>query len=174
MLTIDKKLLSFKTNKYLKKNNIGRETIRFDQAKKIGILFSVEDRSKHDVVVNFVNRLKEEGKDVSVLCFRGKNKENYDFKFDFFSSENLSFWGKMKSQEVDKFTSEEFDFLYCLDIKTNVLTDYILAKSRSRCRVGIYNEHHTPFLELMIKVDEFRNMEKITDQLLHYTKELIK
>ena len=168
-----KKVLSYKTNHYLKKNKAGRENISYEKARTVGVLFSVEDRLKHDVVCDFIQKLKDDGKKVTVLCFLGKNKENIDFKFDYFSFDDVSFWGKIKSEGIDKFIDQEFDFLYNLDIKTNILIDYILAKSKSKCRVGIYNERNTRLFEMMIKVDEYKNLEKIAGQLLHYTKELV-
>jgi len=173
MFTIDKQLLSYKTSLFLKQNKIGRETTSYNKAKKIGILFCVEDRNKHKIVCDFIDKLKADGKKVTVLCFLGKKKENFDFKFDYFSIENLSFWGSLKSKEVNKFIQTDFDFLYSLDLKTNILIDYILAKSLSKCRVGIYNERNKKYFELMVKVDEFKNLQKITDQFLYYTKELI-
>ena len=73
MLTIDRKFLSYKTRLFLKQNKISRETTSYDNAKKIGILFCVEDRNKHKIVCDFIDKLKADGKKVTVLCFLCKN-----------------------------------------------------------------------------------------------------
>lgn len=173
MLSLDKKVLSIKTNHFIRKNKVGRETVSYGNSRTIGLLYCVEDRAKHEVVCDFINNLKEDGKIVKVLCFLGKNKENIDFKFDYFSYEDVSFWGNIKSEEIEKFINTQFDFLYNLDVKSNILIDYILAKSKSKCRVGIYRESTTGLFEMMIKMDELKNLDKVAGQFLHYTKELV-
>ncbi|HTJ48436.1 MAG TPA: hypothetical protein VL443_03200, partial [Cyclobacteriaceae bacterium] len=82
--------LRLKTNSYLKRNKTMRGSMPYKQAQKVGIIFSVEDKAKHDQIKEFVKRLEHDGKQVTVISFLPKKKENYEFLFDFFTDKDLT------------------------------------------------------------------------------------
>ena len=53
-----------------------------------------------------------DGKQVQVLEFLPKKKENPEFMFDYFTIEDLNFWGKLSNEQVEKFTKINFDYLF--------------------------------------------------------------
>lgn len=162
--------LKWRTGLALKKNKSLRSSLPYEQAKNIGIIFSVEDKQKHIDVKEFITRLESDGKQVKVLEFLPKKKENYEFLFDFFTIQDLSFWGYIKSHPAEKFLETPFDYLFYVDNQPNLLLLNVLARCKARCRVGKFSENESPFFELMI---ESKGTTKgLIENMYKYTKQL--
>ncbi len=162
--------LKIRIKSQLKKNKISRANKPYKKVKTVGILFTVEDRQKHEHIKILVKKLESEGKETKVLCFLPPKKENYEFLFDYFSKNELNFWGKIESHDVDNFISQPFDILYNPDKTPNLMLNYILAASKASFRVGNADESLSNFFELMIKnnngsVSLIDDMYKYTNQL---------
>ncbi len=167
-----KKFLSLRTKSTLKKNMIIRASTSFNDAKTIGIIFSADDKYKFDCIKQFKKDLENEGKIVEVLSYLGKGKDNYEFLFDFFTARDISFWGRFTSTLVNNFISQPFDFLFSVDIKSNIYTDNILACSQAKCRVGLFRENKSQFFELMINVNDSKPISVLIHDMYHFTKKL--
>jgi hypothetical protein len=159
-----------RTDSALKKNKTARASIPYSQAVNIGIIFTVEDMQKHQDIKDLVSRLQHDGKKVKVLEFLPEKKENYEFKFDFFTIQDLSFWGNLNSEAALKFAGEAFDYLFYIDRQSNPLILHLLARSKAHCRVGKFNEDERDFFELMIEHngsnrDLINNMYNYTSKL---------
>lgn len=142
--------LRYRTNAYLKHNKTLRASLPYQQAKTIGIIFTVEDKKKHDEVKELIKRLEAEGKQVKVISYLPKDKENYEFLFDFFTDKDLTFWGNITSDTANRFIETPFDFLFYLDTTANPLIMSLIARSKAKCRVGQFWESKEPYFELMI------------------------
>jgi hypothetical protein len=147
------KFLDFRTKKALKNSHAVRATIPYSASKEVGIIFTVEDKQKHQLVKSFISRLQNDGKKVQILEFLPKKKDNPEFMFDFFTIEDLNFWGKINSETADKFCRTNFDFLFILDTHPNPLIAHILANSLAHCRVGRYDERNKAYLDFMIETN---------------------
>ena len=145
------KFLKWRTDSALRKNRSLRASMPFKHAKNIGIIFSVEDRQKHNDVKEFVHQLEQDGKTVKVLEFLPRKKENYEFLFDFFTIQDLSFWGNINSRHAENFMQTGFDYLFCVDKQSNPLVLNLLARSKAKCRVGRFTENESDYFELMIE-----------------------
>jgi hypothetical protein len=162
--------LKMRTSTALRKSGIKRASTAYKHAESIGIIFSVEDRQKHDNIKDLVKKLEQDGKKVSVLEFLPKKKENYEFLFDFFTVDELSFWGNITSEKAVKFSSIPFDYLFYIDSQSNPLVLNLLARSRAHCRVGRFNEEDSPYFELMI--EDSGNTKSLIDNVYKYTRQL--
>ncbi|GHN00921.1 hypothetical protein WSM22_24100 [Cytophagales bacterium WSM2-2] len=159
-----------RTRSALKKNQSLRASLPYKQAHSFGILFTVEDKQKHLDIKEFIHQLEQDGKSVQVLEYLPLKKENYEFKFDFFTIKDLNFWGRVNSAQAQKFTSMPFDYLFYVDKETNPLALYVLAESKARCRVGRFNEEDQSFFEFMIGQDG--TTKGLIDTMYKYTKQL--
>lgn len=162
--------LKMRTNAALRKNGSARASTPYKQAHSVGIIFSVEDRQKHDYIKDLIKRFELDGKSVQVLEFLPKKKENYEFLFDFFTIEDLSFWGNITSERAVKFSNTAFDYLFYIDSQSNPLVLNLLARSKAHCRVGRYNENESPYFEMMI--EENGNTKSLIDNIYKYTRQL--
>jgi hypothetical protein len=162
--------LRMRTNSALKKKSAIRASIPYKHAKSIGIIFSVEDRLKHDQVKDFVRHLEQDGKKVQVLEFLPKKKENYEFLYDFFTVEDLSFWGKINSEKATRFSNTPFDYLFYIDTEHNPLVLDVLARSKAACRIGKSDGIDSEFFEFMIQ--DNGPTKSLIDNFYKYTQSL--
>lgn len=162
--------LNLRTRSQLKKNHTPRASVPYGQAHDVGILFTVEDKKKHDTVKDFVHRLEKDGKKVQVFSFLPKHKDNYEFLFDFFTNEDISFWGNIESAGATRFSNASFDYLYYLDAEPNPVLLNLLARSKAKCRIGRFWENGRLYFELMI--DTVANTKNLSDGMYKYSTQL--
>ena len=144
-------LLKIRTKSYLKHNKVLRSNLPYKKAALVGIIFSVEDKQKHDDIKEFMKKLEHDGKQVKVMSFLPKQKDNYEFLFDFFTDKDLSFWGHITSNSAAYFADTPFDFLYYLDTTPNPFILNLIARCKAKCRVGKFWEMGEPYFEMMIE-----------------------
>lgn len=162
--------LRMRTEKALKKNKNQRSSKPYKLAKSIGIIFSVEDKQKHLEVKDFIHQLEQDGKSVQVLEYLPPKKENFEFKFDFFTIKDVTFWGNIESPLTEKFVETPFDYLFYIDMEANPLILNLLARSKAHCRIGRYNESHSPFFEMMIEQNGTNR--GLIETMYNYTRQL--
>jgi hypothetical protein len=162
--------LKFRTDWILKNNKTQRSNVSYNKAQQIGIIFSVEDKGKHETVKELVRKFEQDGKQVKVLEFLPEKKENYEFKFDFFSERDLSFWGNITSADALKFADTPFDFLFYLDTVPNPFILHLMARSKSKCRVGRSWEDGRSYFEFMI--ESVANIKVMVETMYKYTVQL--
>lgn len=150
----------------LLKNKIPRDNVPYKASNRIGIMFTVEDKAKHDAVKDFIKKLEHDGKSVKVIEYLPPDKQNYEFKFDFFTEKDLSFWGKVTSHDALKFAQIQFDYLFYLDTEPNPLLMHLLAMSKAYCRVGRLWEDSPEYFEFM--VESAPNMKDMLEIMYRY------
>ncbi len=143
--------LKIRTQSLLKRNKTSRTSIPYKDATSVGIVFSIEDKTKHDSIKEFIKRLEADGKKVKVIAFLPKQKENYEFMFDFFTEDDLSFFGKNNSTQAAKFVDTPFDTLYYVDATPNSYILNLIAQSKAKFRIGKFWADGQPYFELMIE-----------------------
>ena len=170
MNVIKLNFLKIRTNSQLKHNKASRITVPYKDSRQIGIVFTVEDKIKHETVKDLIRKLESDGKQVQVIEFLPERKENYEFKFDFFTEDDVSFFGNITSSQANKFANAPFDFIICLDTMPNPLILHLLASSKAKCRVGPSWEDEHPYFELMIELNP--NIKVMAEAMYQYTTQL--
>lgn len=161
------KFLRHKTRSYLKKNKTPRYNEAYRKAVSIGVIFTVEDRQKHDQIKNLIRKLEHDGKQVKSLAYLPAHQENYEFLFDFFTYREISFWGNITASSAIAFAESPFDFLLYLDTTPNELILNLIAKSKAKCRIGKFWTDGEPFFEMM--VESHGDAKALIDDLYRYT-----
>jgi hypothetical protein len=164
------KLLKVRTDWALKSNRTSRGNVPYKQALNVGVIFTVEDKQKHDAVKEFIKKLELDGKKVQVIEFLPEDKDNYEFKFDFFSEKDLSFWGKITANNAIRFSDAPFDFVFYVDISPNPLILYLLARGKARCRVGRSWIEARSYFEFMI--ESINSNQSLIEGMYKYTTQL--
>jgi hypothetical protein len=162
--------LKLKTNAVLKKSKAFRNNLPYKQARTVGVLFSVEDKQKHFVIKEFIKKLEQDEKVVQVLEYMPAKHENYEFKFDFFTEKELSFWGNITSSSANQFADAPFDFLFYIDLEPNIFVLNVLARSKAKCRVGKHFDDGEQYLELMI--ESAGGIQALIDSMYKYASQL--
>lgn len=139
---------------WLKGNKGNRGTTKYSEAKNIGVIFCINESSDLSKINSFIRRIKEDNKEVNVLAYFPKKEEEYSYDYTHFTPKQISFWGNINADAVNKFTNQSFDYLFHLDENTPLVMKGILAQSKAKCRIGRYNEENAPFYELMINPEK--------------------
>ncbi|MES2732269.1 MAG: hypothetical protein V4714_10985 [Bacteroidota bacterium] len=166
--------LLLRVQKALRDSVVSRGAIGFGRAKNIGILFDANFEGKDAQAINmFYKRLRDEGKNVKSLTYFPQERSSpFDFKFDFFTSKDLTMLGDLKTEVVDRFVNTDFDYLYCINSVSFLPFDYILAQSKARFRVGVYQEEKSELFELMINPLEGQDLASIIDQMFSFSRRI--
>jgi hypothetical protein len=162
--------LKLRTNAVLKKAKAFRSNLPYKQARTVGVLFSVEDKQKHFIIKELIKKLELDEKVVQVLEYMPAKHENYEFKFDFFTEKDLSFWGNITSSSANQFADAPFDFLFYIDLEPNVFVLNVLARSKAKCRVGKYFDGGQQYMELMI--ESVGGIQALIDGMYKYATQL--
>lgn len=171
------KFLVWRTKHNLKSSYfIKRSNVSYPLSKKVGVIFSVKDIKKHEGIKHLVHILEQDKKEVTVLSYLGKGKENFEFRFDYFSLKDLSFFGQIKSESVNSFINTKFDFIFHIDPDDeNILIDNILVQSKAAFRIGTCMQvDKSALYELIYKPRQERDFKEIVEEVLNYTKALTK
>ena len=164
------KLLKIRTDWELRRNKAPRNSISYKQALNVGVIFTVEDKQKHEAIKEFVKKLETDGKKVQVIEFLPDDRDNFEFKFDFFSQKDLTFWGKVTADNALRFSDAPFDFLFYIDISPNPLILYLLARGKARCRVGRSWSEGRNYFEFMI--ESINSNQSLIEGMYKYTTQL--
>lgn len=165
-----KSLGLFIKNKLALKRPQVRITVPFIRAKKIGVLADHLDENKK-AIDQFVQSLEKEGKKVEVIGFSPKkNKPALRVKYKAFSKKDLSWTGEIKQEELKKFIKTDFDYLFSLNTSPFLPFENILAQSKAKCRIGVYQEKKEGYFELMVEPKKKNDMIAVTEQMIRYTK----
>jgi len=143
-----------------------------ENAKKIGILYSLDDVPDYDKISQFVSELQHDHKDVRALGFV-KNKSLVNrflpkLSFDFFSVKDISWFYKPLHSKLKDFIEKEFDLLIDLSVTENFPLKYIAGLSHSFCKIGRFSEENLNYYDLMIDIKSSSTLEDYLGQVRHY------
>ena len=166
---------SFK--KELKKINNVHETVGFDEAKKIGILYDATEESDYEVVKEYVKRIRAEyKKDILAMGFVEKKKLPHSqfaqYGFDFFCLKDLDFRMIPNDPIVTNFINERFDILIHLQIQPCFPLQYIASLSQARFRVGRYKKNHVASYDMMINMKGNPGIKQVIEETEHFLRKL--
>jgi hypothetical protein len=166
--------LTIRIRNALKNHHPERKMIPYHRAKNIGVLFNSQYEGKQAQFINqFFRRLRDDGKNVkSLTCLMHERSNPFDFKFDFFSEKDLSLAGELKSDVVDRFINADFDYLFCLNETPFLPFDFVLAQSKARFRIGLYQEEKPGFFELMVSPVKGQELDSVLSEMLDYTRRI--
>jgi hypothetical protein len=161
------KLLKYRLGKQIaKERNLG--SVGYKDARFVGILFSAEDLKKHEAIKKLLRNLDKDGKKVEVMSFLPTDTQNFEFKFNFFTKDEISWQGTFKSKDVLSFMTQPFDYLFYLDFESSPMMRYILAMSKAKCRIGHFDEENRPVCELMV-APELATYDSLIKEMYKYT-----
>ncbi|TAH17546.1 MAG: hypothetical protein EAZ08_13555 [Cytophagales bacterium] len=172
---IKKTFLDWKIKKAINlQKNIRRQTLNYDEASIIGVLLKSEDPAMTQAVQNFLQRLAKDHKKVTVVVYHttSENVINFQFQHYSFTEKEIDNWGSIRSEIVENFILQSFDYLYCISKEEEPVFQYILAKSQAKCRIGKYNPKNEVFFEMMINQKPEQGIDIFIEQALHYTKSI--
>ena len=141
-------------------------------AKRIGILYTLDEVPDYDRVSEFVSQLQGKHKEVKALGFVKNNNLIQRFlpkiSYDFFSKRDLTWFYKPIHNQVRDFIEKEFDLLIDLSLHDSFPLKYISGLSNALLRVGKFSEENTEYYDLMIDFKPSMTSEEYLGQIQHY------
>ena len=169
--------LPYFTNRALKNNDYHPGSQKYTNAANVLIIFTATGSDK---IFHQVRRLQErfqaDKKRVSFLylLLKEENRPNsaLDDHMVALEAKNVSLLGDISQNEVKEMLNTKFDFMINADMYPNMYSEYIMAKSKSNCKIGRFLDNKDKFYDLMIATNEVDDQEYYLDQVYHYIKQL--
>ncbi len=162
--------LTYKTKKFIKRNNASRSNVSFEKANQFGVIFSNTTPGIAQLAETLKKELGTCNKQVKVLAY-DRNVEVKHLPFESFSRKDLNFWGSFTKSSIEHFANSNFDFLICLDATPSDVVQNVLARSQAKCRVGVCTnaEAFGNLFELIVHV---ANENNLVDSIYRYLKNI--
>lgn len=157
----------------LRRKRIKHETVTFEEAKEIGLLFSVSQMDDLHTAISFKNELEESGKKVTTLgVVRLKDFEKtHAAQFpdvEFIPPKSLNYLLKPSGPQINKFVKHEFDLLISLNLTNHFALSYISGFSKAKLRVGPYNPGNILCYDFMIRPNPHATLSDLISEIRHY------
>ena len=141
-------------------------------AKKIGVLYTLDDVPEYEAVSEFVSSLQHDHKEVKALGFV-KNKNLVSrflpkLSYDFFSNKDINWFFKPLNSKVKDFIEKEFDILIDLSMNDSLPLKFISGLSMAHCRVGRFSETNQMCYDIMIDLSKPIALNEYIVQIIHY------
>ncbi|MBK8500333.1 MAG: hypothetical protein IPL52_16325 [Flavobacteriales bacterium] len=143
-------------------------------ARKVAIVYVVEDEAAHNQVKNYVKRVKEELGISNIMALGYSDQKvmphylHARLNFDAICQKDLNWYRIPQGNAVQNFMAEEFEVLIDLSLEDRLPVQYILAKSRARFKVGRWSESNKKILDMMIDMAGSRSLPQLIQQVHHY------
>lgn len=143
-------------------------------ARKVAIVYVVEDEVAHNHVKNYVKRVKEELGISNIMALGYSDQKvmphylHARLNFDAICQKDLNWYRIPQGNAVQNFMAEEFEVLIDLTLEDRLPVQYILAKSRARFKVGRWSESNKKILDMMIDMAGSRSLPQLIQQVHHY------
>lgn len=138
----------------------------WDTVEVCSILFEYNGLFDIKAISSFADTLRNQGKNVHLLCFTGKEiKEELAYKS--FNEKDISFNLVPKSAVVNGFIERHSDILYNLIPLNREVSEYISTSANADFKIGLFDDSRSG-LDLMINLKEpnLKEFIKTADRVL--------
>lgn len=149
---------------------IERRPTDFDSANTVGIVFDATQSGNFDVVRDYAESLKRQGKKVDLLGYVDDKARHNDFVFKHFNQKDLNFWYQPRIALVQQFMNTPFDYLICLHTTESLPLEYVASLSKAQMRVGQYTPNKTHCYDLMIDTAQSKDLKNLVGQMDYFLK----
>lgn len=159
----------------LESHNV-RETVNFDAAKKIGLLYDATEPRNFEIIKEYVKDMRSRQKEVLALGYVDKKElpqnQFAQLGLDFFTRKNLNWQFFPNSLEVTNFIREPFDIVMNLSENSIFPLRYIAALSKARFRVGRFDQSSIPCYDMMIEATPDTDLKQFIRQAEDYLRKI--
>jgi len=159
----------------LKRSNVETKrehrVFNLEKAQRITILFDGTLPKDIKLVKKFVSKLSKGKEMVSVLGYVNEKDKSFEhmssLHFDFFSNQELNWYGKPEGVVIENFLKEDYDILIDLSLMKFYPLTYLTVASPAKFKVGRHREDLNVF-DLTIDDKRESNLENLINEVHHY------
>jgi len=162
--------------RFLKKEVDGKRRVvakNFKDIQKVGIVFNIKDEDDFKRIKGYISFFKEEGikKVIAIGYYDGNISPHYllsTLELNFINKKDLNWYFMPATHEVRTFCESDFDVLIDLLKDDCFPMKFVLAKAKSRMKIGRFSLENKKFYDFMIDADKSKDMNYFMDQVNHY------
>ena len=148
-----------------------RAVFNLESANTITILFDATEPKNIQIVKELVKTLSFGKEIVSALGFVNEKDKSFEhmstLHFDFFSNENLNWFGKPQGMVIDNFIKEDYDILIDLTLTKFYPLTYLAVASPAKFKVGRCRADINVF-DLSIDNTKDQSLDALIKEITHY------
>jgi hypothetical protein len=142
-----------------------RTIMNIDKANTIGILYCGDSPDDVELIKNYVQTLRNLGKQVKSLGFINVKELplglNGSMMHQYYALKELNWYFKPSSQFIDNFVNDDFDILMDFGIPTQLPIMYITAMSKAKCKIGRYSGKYVDLYDVMIEAVDDKKLDYV-------------
>lgn len=138
----------------------------FSAVKKVGLVYDATDYDMITSVRDLENKLKQEGKSVSVFAFiQSEEKKHEPFLF---TKKDLNWYGYPKKPQLFEFASLEFDIVFGFFNDLNSPLNVIFANSKSKMRIGVDYKQDVELFDIIVGTSSIQKNPDLVRTLMNF------
>lgn len=157
----------------LAKRNPMRHIPAFHEIQEIAIIYQADQKSEDQLINQFAQHLREQGKKVMLLGFVNQKQLSHQYKFhitqEYIWKESLDFFNLPNTSKIHGFIQQPFDLLMNLHPDFCLPLAAISSYSKAKTRIGIHYPGAESFNEILID-GKFNSLFDAGLQMEHYLK----
>lgn len=114
----------------------GQTPRNLEEAKTIGLLFDATDVDDRKKSLAYADKLRKQGKRVTVLGFIATVDKEATFSFDFFTLRQIDWAQRPQGEAISHWLGQDFEVLVCLFPQTAKFTEYLALHTRAALKIG--------------------------------------
>ncbi len=152
--------------KGLKQLRRKRYFLSYEKVHSLGLLFNATDLDHRKAVIDFADRLKNEGKRVSLLgYFDHPQEKEASYEFRYYDSKSVKWGGYPTGELLEDFMNTTFDLFLHLHPTSSLHTDFVAALSKAHYKVGPVSSSPHAY-DLMIEQSSQKGIQPFMEQVL--------
>ncbi|MDZ7740806.1 MAG: hypothetical protein U5Q03_03400 [Bacteroidota bacterium] len=168
---IFQKLKNIWANFYLRRKvkalNYPARIVNYEEAGKIGILYTLDTIATYERIAGFVKKLQDEQKKVRALGLVKRKEDTRQFlpklSFDFIYPGDLNWFGKPGGKYAEDFLLEELDLLLDVTKDDDFAAHYLFSLAKAKLKVG-----HSGAAAVQINRRQDMSLEEYLKEIDHY------
>jgi hypothetical protein len=161
---------NFILNRKLKKVQSQHRVFSYTNASSLALLFDASKPENMEPVKKYHQQLRNLNKKVYLLCYIHKERPGESLVFDYLTRRNLNWCFVPEEGKTNDFINQRFDLLINLCTEECLPLEYLSALSNSIYRVGRFIPDKTFCFDLMIQMNEKKDVNYLIEQVEHYLK----
>ena len=143
-----------------------------EQAKSIGVVYNASTENDFGRAASLIRHLQAQDKIVKSIAYVNyKELPHYlptKLNYDYITIKDLTWCGKPDNKFVTDFKNYEFDILIDLNLAGNHSLRYVVALSRAKFKIGLYNDKYNDMYDFMLEGIGQGKVSLYIKELLHY------
>ncbi|MFM7024124.1 MAG: DUF6913 domain-containing protein [Flavobacteriales bacterium] len=146
--------------------------VNLSGAKNCAILYRADNPEEEDLVKKYVKYLRDYKLNVKALGYfdlpKMPDDVNPKLEYDYFTKKDLNLLLQPTGKVVTNFIEEPYDILIDTSITAFIPFKYIVSQSQAKFKVGRKELEYSSEFDLMIKVEEGKDLRYLLRYIDHY------